>query len=308
MTQLQVQSDGHEEHGHDHPEFLGHHWKNPVQQFEAGKLGMWLFLATEVLLFGGLFCAYAIWRSNHPEIFKYGSQFLDTTWGAINTGVLLVSSMTMAMAVTFAARGNNRAVIVTLILTLFGAAGFMAIKYVEYNHKFHEGFYPGMAFYEQPHASELWLPLEETAIAKKAAIAQSEAAASTALAAEDVKRSEMPSPPAEAQDWNKPKAAIGPQGLTTNQESLDTAEMADLPSTKRTWQHHRSKRRACVCRAPHAGRAGASCSSSAGPRASSECAEVLYDLLLDDRLARHPRCDWRCCHLVVVAQDHEGSL
>ena len=230
MTQLHVQSDGHEEHGHDHdhdhPEFLGHHWKNPVQQFEAGKLGMWLFLATEVLLFGGLFCAYAIWRSNHPEIFKYGSQFLDTTWGAINTGVLLISSMTMAMAVTFAARGNNRAVIVTLILTLFGAAGFMAIKYVEYNHKFHEGFYPGMAFYEQPHASELWMPLEETAIAKKAAIAQSEAAASTALAAEDVKRAEMPSPPADAQRWNKPEAAIGPQGMTTNQESLDIAEMA----------------------------------------------------------------------------------
>ena len=61
---------------------------------------MWLFLATEVLLFGGLFCAYSVWRGNHPEIFQYGSQFLDTFWGGLNTCVLLTSSMTMAMAVT----------------------------------------------------------------------------------------------------------------------------------------------------------------------------------------------------------------
>ena len=122
---------------------------------------MWLFLATEVLLFGGLFCAYAVWRGNHPEIFAYGSQYLDTFWGALNTCVLLASSMTMAMGVTFAARGQNRAVVICLILTLLGAGGFMVIKYIEYAHKFHEGFLPGMAFYEEPQASHLWLPLEQ---------------------------------------------------------------------------------------------------------------------------------------------------
>ena len=229
---MHVQSDGHDEHGHDHPEFLAHHWDNPVQQFEAGKLGMWLFLATEVLLFGGLFCAYAIWRSNHPELFKYGSQFLDTTWGAINTAVLLVSSMTMAMAVTFAARGKMKAVAVSLVLTLLGAGGFMAIKYVEYSHKFHEGFYPGMAFYEKPNASDLWMPLEETAIAQKAEIAAAEANASAHLAAEDVARAEMPSPPADSQVWNQPEAGIGPQGLTTNNEIMEMAEFsAFLPSS-----------------------------------------------------------------------------
>ncbi|MDP7029433.1 MAG: cytochrome c oxidase subunit 3 family protein [Phycisphaerales bacterium] len=223
MSQVHIQGD---EHGHDHPEFLAHHWSSPVQQFEAGKLGMWLFLATEILLFGGLFVAYAVWRSNHPEIFAYGSQFLDTTWGAINTAVLLTSSMTMAMAVTFAARGKMKAVVVTLILTLMGAGGFMAIKYVEYSHKFHEGFYPGLSFYEEPEASHLWLPLEETAIAHKDAVAAHEAAGSAALAAEDAARAELPAAPAEAQVWNQPKAGLGPEGLTTDQELLDTAELA----------------------------------------------------------------------------------
>ena len=160
MSQLDIQPDaqsadhGHG-HDHEHPAHLGHHWENSKQQFEAGKLGMWLFLATEVLLFGGLFVAYAVWRANHPELFKYGSQYLDTTMGAINTCVLLLSSMTMAMAVTFAARGRNLAVVICLVLTLFGAGGFMIIKYFEYSHKFHEGFLPGMAFYEQPNASHL---------------------------------------------------------------------------------------------------------------------------------------------------------
>lgn len=224
MSQLHVHPDGSEDHGH--PEHLGHHWNDSVQQFEAGKLGMWLFLATEVLLFGGLFCAYAVWRANHPEIFKYGSQFLSTTWGAINTGVLLTSSLTMAMAVTYAARGRMTAVVVCLLLTLMGAAGFMAIKYVEYSHKFHEGFYPGMSFYEEPHASELWLPLEETAAVVKAATLAGEEAGSVALAAEMKTRAELPTEPAEAQGWNKPAAGIGPAGLTTDQQNIDMAEMS----------------------------------------------------------------------------------
>ncbi len=226
MSQLHIEAGGHGEDGHEHPEFLAHHWNNPVQQFEAGKLGMWIFLATEILLFGGLFCAYAVWRANHPEIFKYGSQFLDTTWGAINTAVLLMSSMTMAMAVTFAAKGNIKAVVITLILTLMGAGGFMAIKYVEYSHKFHEGFFPGMSFYDEPHASELWLPLEETAIAKQAEVTSLEIASSAALVAENVARAELPAEPAEAQGWNQRVAGNGPEGLSSNEVAMDTAELS----------------------------------------------------------------------------------
>ena len=224
MSPLSVHPEVVEDHGH--PKHLGHHWDNSVQQFEAGKLGMWLFLATEVLLFGGLFCAYAVWRANHPEIFKYGSQFLSTTWGAINTCVLLTSSLTMAMAVTYAARGRMKAVVLCLLLTLMGAGGFMTIKYVEYSHKFHEGFFPGMNFYSPPHASELWLPLEETAAVVKAETLAGEQAGSIALAAEMKARAELPPGPAEAQSWNKPAAGIGPAGLTTDQQAMDMAEMS----------------------------------------------------------------------------------
>ena len=103
---------------HEHPEFLQHHFASPRQQFEASKLGMWLFLATEVLLFGGLFVGYAVWRSNHPDLFKFGSQFLNTTLGAINTAVLILSSLTMAGAVTMAQRGRKGPLVILLALTL----------------------------------------------------------------------------------------------------------------------------------------------------------------------------------------------
>ena len=148
-----------EAHAHEHHDFLAHHWDTPKQQFEAGKLGMWLFLATEVLLFGGLFVGYSVWRGNHPELFKFGSQYLDTTMGAINTVVLILSSLTMAWAVTCAQRGNRKGLIIGLLLTLAGAGGFLGIKYVEYSHKFHEGWFPGAYFYEKPeHSGTSWDP------------------------------------------------------------------------------------------------------------------------------------------------------
>jgi cytochrome c oxidase subunit 3 len=144
-------------HIHDRPDFLQHHFDTPRQQFEAGKLGMWLFLATEVLLFGGLFCGYAVWRGNHPDLFKYGSQYLNTTLGAINTAVLIASSLTMAGAVTMAQRGRRGSLVLLLALTLAGAATFLVIKYFEYTHKFHEGIYPGLAYYQSPDAPEVAL-------------------------------------------------------------------------------------------------------------------------------------------------------
>ncbi len=145
----------------EHPDFLAHHFDTPGQQFEAAKLGMWLFIATEVLLFGGLFCMYAILRGNHPEMFKYGSQFLDTRWGAINTAVLLISSMTMALSVTAAQRGQKRLLIALLLCTFLGGAGFMSIKYIEYTHKFEEKMLWGAAFYQKPE----WLEEEEEVLA-----------------------------------------------------------------------------------------------------------------------------------------------
>jgi cytochrome c oxidase subunit 3 len=122
-----------------HLPFLAHHFDSPAQQFEAGKLGLWIFLVTEVLLFGGLFCAYTVYRANHPEIFLYAHRFLDTTLGAINTCVLLLSSLTMAWGVRCAQLGQRRGLILCLLLTLLCASGFLGIKYVEYRHKWHDG-------------------------------------------------------------------------------------------------------------------------------------------------------------------------
>src|SRR5687768_15511088 len=106
---------GHDPHaGHDaahdhhaHPPHLAHHFDTPEQQFDSGKLGMWTFLATEILMFGGLFCAYAVYRYNHPDVFRYGEHHVDTRWGAINTIILLTSSLTMAMGVRYAQLGRK---------------------------------------------------------------------------------------------------------------------------------------------------------------------------------------------------------
>jgi len=136
-----------------HDPRVAHHFESAAHQFDANKLGMWLFIATEFLLFGGLFCAYAVFRSNHPALFTYGSQFLDTRWGAINTVVLITSSLTMAWAVRHAQLGHRVRLVTCLSLTVLGGAIFMAIKYVEYSHKFHDNLVWGTALYEEPHNS-----------------------------------------------------------------------------------------------------------------------------------------------------------
>ncbi len=143
----------HNDHGHDHPPdhppHLAHHFETPKQQFESGKLGMWVFLATEVLMFGGLFCAYAIYRGNHQDVFLYGYGALDKMWGATNTVVLLASSLTMAWAVRAAQLGKQRLLMGMLIATFMGGVGFMVIKGIEYKAKWDHDLFPGTmnAFY-----------------------------------------------------------------------------------------------------------------------------------------------------------------
>lgn len=132
------------------PAAIAPHFTTPAQQFDAAKLGMWLFLATEVLLFGGLFVVYAVLRTGHPEVFHYGSQFLDTRMGAINTILLILSSLTMALAVNAAQRGAWRVLVACLLGTTLGGVGFLSIKYVEYSHKIHEGLVLGPNFYSRP--------------------------------------------------------------------------------------------------------------------------------------------------------------
>ncbi|MEZ6005192.1 MAG: cytochrome c oxidase subunit 3 family protein [Planctomycetota bacterium] len=138
-------SEGH----HDAP-FLAHHFESHEHQFNAGKLGIWLFLFTEILFFSGLFVAYAVYRSSNPEMFLGASKFLDTKMGAINTCVLLLSSLTAAWAVRCAQLGNRKGLILNLAITLACACGFMVIKYFEYTHKFHLGIYPGKWYEASP--------------------------------------------------------------------------------------------------------------------------------------------------------------
>jgi len=146
-------------HAHDaahaeHP-FLAHHFDSPKHQFESGKLGIWLFLVTEVLFFGGLFCAYAIYRSLHPEIFVYAHYYLDTFWGAVNTGVLIVSSLTAAWAVRNAQLGEQKKLVTNIIITIVLACCFLCVKYIEYSHKFHDNVLPGRHFNPTHEAWEL---------------------------------------------------------------------------------------------------------------------------------------------------------
>jgi cytochrome c oxidase subunit III len=124
-------------------EFLQHHFTTAEQQADAGKIGMWLFLVTEILLFGGLFVGFAIMQSKHPQAFLEAHRHLDRMLGFINTVVLLTSSYTMVMAVHSARTDRRKRVIVYLLLTLMCASVFLGIKYIEYSHKFHEGLLPG---------------------------------------------------------------------------------------------------------------------------------------------------------------------
>jgi cytochrome c oxidase subunit 3 len=138
------------EHGHNnHPPHLAHHFETPKQQFESGKLGMWVFLATEILMFGGLFCAYAIYRGNHQDVFLYGYGALNKYWGATNTVVLLASSLTMAWGVRAAQKGQQKLLLAMLIATFMGGVGFMCIKTIEYKAKWDHDLFPGTmnAFY-----------------------------------------------------------------------------------------------------------------------------------------------------------------
>ena len=122
---------------------LQHHFVDSEQQSDAARLGMWVFLLTEVLLFGGLFCFYAIYRSWYPDMFYNAHRYLNVVLGATNTIVLITSSVTMALAIRSMQLGRQREAVYNLLATFSLAGMFLVIKYFEYAHKFHEGQLPG---------------------------------------------------------------------------------------------------------------------------------------------------------------------
>lgn len=139
-----------------HSAALAHQFDDLAQQFDASIFGMWVFLITEVMFFGGLFAGYAVYRSAYPEAFAAGSLRLDIVLGGLNTVVLIASSLTMALAVRAAQLGDNAGVVRFLVLTLLLGGTFLGVKVFEYHHKWVEGLVPGASFhFEGPHAQQV---------------------------------------------------------------------------------------------------------------------------------------------------------
>jgi cytochrome c oxidase subunit 3 len=137
----------HDDHGHGHGSpWIQHHYDDGQHQFDSGKLGIWFFLVQEILFFAGLFVAYILYRYHHPEIYAYAHYYLDVKWGAINTGVLIVSSLTAAWAVRAAQLAQRKLLIGCLAVTILCAFGFLGIKFIEYSHKIHERILFGNKF------------------------------------------------------------------------------------------------------------------------------------------------------------------
>jgi cytochrome c oxidase subunit 3 len=135
-----------------HHPALAHQFDSLGQQTEAATLGMWVFLVTEVLFFGGLFVTYAVYRSLYPAAFGAASHELDILLGGINTAVLITSSLTMALAVHAAQLGQRRLLMIFLVVTMVLGTVFLGIKAVEYYHKFAEHHVPGATFqFEREH-------------------------------------------------------------------------------------------------------------------------------------------------------------
>jgi cytochrome c oxidase subunit 3 len=133
-------------HAHAHHPALQHHFDTMQQQKEASVLGMWLFLLTEILFFGGLFMAYTLYRIWYYDAFVAGSLELDLFWGTLNTAVLIGSSLTMALAVRAAQTSNRTLTVAMLIATIVLGSVFLGVKVIEYEHKFAEGLIPGAHF------------------------------------------------------------------------------------------------------------------------------------------------------------------
>jgi cytochrome c oxidase subunit 3 len=150
------------DHAAHHPR-LQHHFDDMGQQAEASTLAMWVFLVTEIMFFGGLFCAYMIYRWSAPEGFQEASHHLNVVWGTVNTLVLIVSSLTMALAVRAAQTSQPPRTQVTFVLVtmVFGVA-FLGIKAIEYYQKYVDHLIPGPHFQwhgEHPATAQMFYSL-----------------------------------------------------------------------------------------------------------------------------------------------------
>ena len=129
---------------------VAHQFDDMEQQVKSSTLGMWVFLLTEIMFFGGMFCAYTVYRTMYHQAFATTSKYMAPQWGALNTAVLICSSLTMALAVRSAQIGARRALIWFIILTMIFGAAFLGVKAIEYHEHWVDHKVPGFGFeYEQ---------------------------------------------------------------------------------------------------------------------------------------------------------------
>ncbi|MGA2259008.1 MAG: cytochrome c oxidase subunit 3 family protein [Thermoguttaceae bacterium] len=194
---------------HEHPEHLAHHFESLQQQYDSGKFGIWLFLTTEILMFSGLFCGYAVLRALHPEIFLYAHHYLSVPLGALNTVVLIFSSFTMAWGVRAAQLGQTKLLVRLLTITLVCASVFLGVKFVEYKNKWEEALLPGKYYNPDEPPSGVIMPDLEAGkenTSKKAVEKSGKPA--------DVKPKGTVAPGAVGERSQIAPAAIGPTGLS----------------------------------------------------------------------------------------------
>lgn len=129
---------------HPRPAHVSHHFRDATQQYDAAKQGVWIFMVTEILMFGAILIGYGIYHHLYPQTFAEGASHLDWKMGFINTLVLIFSSFTMAISISLVQQNKQKQAALALGTTLLCGAIFMCIKYLEYSHKFHLGFFPGL--------------------------------------------------------------------------------------------------------------------------------------------------------------------
>ena len=197
------------------------------QQAESGKMGMWLFLATEIMVFAGLFCVYAVYRTTQPEVFEFAGTYINTALGAASAVVLIASSWTVAMAVRSAKLGEQQKTSLFLALTLFGAVALLGIKSVEYGEKFAQDLTWGLSYdpaNSQPSQAHLdaWAATQASEVAAQAESAERQLASAAPVysvvepGSDLVSSSTIPVPPAYAAprvEGEKPATPFDPQKI-----------------------------------------------------------------------------------------------
>lgn len=133
---------------------FAHHFNDAEHEYQSSKEGVWIFLTSEILMFGGLFVGYFIYSNMYPEVFLEGSKWTDWKMGALNTIVLLFSSLTMALGIYYCQVNDRKKAVMNLGLTILCGAIFMVVKYFEYSHKIHLGGLPGTWFHGETNGIE----------------------------------------------------------------------------------------------------------------------------------------------------------